>query len=98
MDATSNGSWQVQWRPTVAARLASQRWPQGTVLITAADAHTGEPVVFDRHSGIDLVDTVAAGCASGFPHRIWDGRYIEGGYRSTRRMLIWQAGYQRVLG
>ena len=38
MDAASDGSWQAQWRATVAARLPSQRWPQRTVLITAVDA------------------------------------------------------------
>jgi hypothetical protein len=60
MDAASDGPGQTQWRATVAARLPSQHWPQRTVLITAVDAHTGEPVVFDRHSGVDLVDAVAA--------------------------------------
>ena len=50
MDAASDGSWQTQWRATVASRLPSQRWPQRTVLITAVDAQTGEPVGFDRHS------------------------------------------------
>ena len=85
MDAASDGSWQTQWRATVAARLPSQRWPERTVLITAVDAHTGEPVVFDRHSGVDLVDAVAASCASGLPYRIGDSRYIDGGYRSQRR-------------
>ena len=66
MDAASDGFWQTQWRATVAARLPSQHWPQRPVLITAVDAHTGEPVVFDRHSGVDLVDAVAASCSSGF--------------------------------
>src|SRR5215216_5402224 len=66
MDAASDGSWQTQWRATVAGRLPSQRWPQRTVLITAVDADTGEAVVFDRHSGVDLADAVAASCASGF--------------------------------
>jgi NTE family protein len=61
-----DGSAQMQWRATVAARLPSQRWPEQTVLITAVDAHTGEPVVFDRHSGVDLADAVAASCANGF--------------------------------
>ena len=32
MDAASDGSWQTQWRATVAARLPSQRWPERTVL------------------------------------------------------------------
>ena len=43
MDAASDGSWQTQWRATVAARLPSQHWPQRTVLITAVDAQTGNP-------------------------------------------------------
>src|SRR4051794_16953270 len=47
LDAASDGSRQTRWRATVAARLPSQHWPQRTVLMTAVDAHTGEPVVFD---------------------------------------------------
>ena len=97
MDAASDGSWQTQWRATVAARLPSQRWPQRTVLITAVDARTGEPVVFDRHSGVDLVDAVAASCASGLPYRIGDSRYIDGGYRSNAENADLAAGYARVL-
>ena len=60
MDGASDGSAQAQWRATVAARLPSQRWPQQPMLITAVDADTGEPVVFDRHSGVELADAVAA--------------------------------------
>ena len=65
MDA-SDGSGQTRWRDIVAARLPSHDWPQQPVLIAAVDAHTGEPVVFDRHSGIDLVDAVAASTSNGF--------------------------------
>ncbi len=97
MDAASDGYWQTQWRATVAARLPSQHWPQRTVLITAVDAHTGEPVVFDRHSGVDLADAVAASCASGLPYRIGDNRYIDGGYRSNAENADLAAGYARVL-
>jgi NTE family protein len=96
MDAASDGSWQAQWRATVAARLPSQRWPQRAVLITAVDAQTGEPVVFDRHSGVDLADAVAASCASGLPYRIGDNRYIDGGYRRNENADL-AAGYGRVL-
>jgi len=97
MDAASGGSGQAQWRATVAARLPSQRWPQRMVLITAVDAHTGEPVVFDRHSGVDLVDAVAASCASGFAYTIGGSRYIDGGYRSNAENADLAAGYARVL-
>jgi len=86
----------MRWRATVASRLPSQRWPQRTVLITAVDAHTGEPVVFDRDSGVDLVDAVAASCASGFAYRIGDNRYIDGGYRRNENADL-AAGCERVL-
>ena len=96
MDAASDGSWQTQWRATVAARLPGQSWPQRTVLITAVDAYTGEPIVFDRHSGVDLADAVAASCASGRPYRIGDSGYIDGGYRRNENADL-AAGYGRVL-
>ena len=67
------------------------------MLITAVDAHTGEPVVFDRHSGVELVDAVAASCSSGFAYSIGDSRYIDGGYRSNADNADLAAGYARVL-
>jgi NTE family protein len=97
MDAASDGSWQSQWRATVASRLPSQDWPERTVLITAVDAHAGEPVVFDRHSGVDLVDAVAASCSSGVAYSIGGSRYIDGGYRSNAENADLAAGYARVL-
>jgi NTE family protein len=96
MDGASDSSAQTQWRATVAARLPSQHWPQQPMLITAVDAHTGEPVVFDRHSGVDLVDAVAASCAGGFAYSIGDNQYIDGGYRADVNADL-TAGYGRVL-
>jgi NTE family protein len=99
LDAASDGSGQARWRATVAARLPSQRWPEQTLLIVAVDARTGEPVMFDRHSGVDLADAVAASCANGFgvpPYGIGGSRYIDGGYRSTVNADL-AAGYERVL-
>jgi NTE family protein len=97
-DAALGSSVQAQRRATVAARLPSQHWPQRPVLIVAVDAHTGEPVVFDRHSGVDLVDAVTASCAGPGvpPHRIGGNRYIDGGYRSNENADL-AAGYGRVL-
>jgi NTE family protein len=96
MDAASDGSGQTRWRAMVAARLPSQRWPERTMLITAVDAHTGGPVVFDRHSGVDLVDAVAASTSSGPPYSIGHSRYIDGGYRRNENADL-AAGYERVL-
>jgi NTE family protein len=97
LDVASDRSGQTQRRATVAARLPSQHWPQRTMLITAVDAHTGEPVVFDRHSGVDLVDAVAASTASGPPYGIGDSRYIDGGYRRSSENADLAAGCGRVL-
>jgi NTE family protein len=96
LHAASDGSWPAQWRATVAARLPSQLWPEQAVLITVVDAQTGEPVVFDRHSGVDLVDAVAASTAGGPPYSIGDRWYIDGGYRSVENADL-AAGYGRVL-
>jgi NTE family protein len=98
-DVASHRSAQAQWRATIAARLRSQLWPQRRLLIPAVDAHTGEPVVFDRHSGVDLVDAVAASTSNGFgvpPYGIGDRRYINGGYRRNENADL-AAGYARVL-
>ncbi|MFJ4268682.1 patatin-like phospholipase family protein [Paenarthrobacter nicotinovorans] len=86
-----------RWRATVAGRLPRQQWPERAVLLTAVDAETGEPVVFDRHSGVDLVDAVAASCASGFAYNIGTNHYIDGGYRTNAENADLAAGYHRVL-
>jgi NTE family protein len=92
----SDGAGTTRWRDIVAARLPSRHWPEQRVLIPAVDAHTGEPVVFDRHSGIDLVDAVAASTSAMSPYRIGEHRYLNGGYRRSENADL-AAGYGRVL-
>jgi NTE family protein len=97
-DESSRGSelWSEQWRATVAARLPSEAWPHQRLLIPAVDARTGAPVVFDRHSGVDLVDAVAASTSNGRAYGIGDRRFIDGGYRRNENADL-AAGYARVL-
>jgi NTE family protein len=95
-DAASHSSVQTQRRAVVAARLPSQDWPQQRLLFPAVDAHTGEPVVFDRDSGVDLVDAVAASTSNGFPYNVGNSHYINGGYRRNENADL-AAGYARVL-
>jgi NTE family protein len=94
---SSDRERQAQWRATVAARLPSQQWPQPPVLVTAVDARSGEPVVFDRHSGVDLVDAVAASTSSGAAYGIGGDWYVDGGYRRSSENADLAAGYGRVL-
>lgn len=87
----------TQRRAVVASRLPSPDWPQQAVRIVAVDARSGEPVVFDSRSGVDLVDAVTASCAgSGDPHRIGDDFYIDGGFRRGENADL-AVGYARVL-
>ncbi len=95
-DAESHSSVQAQRRALVAARLPSQHWPRQRVFMPAVDAHTGEPVVFDRHSGVELVDAVAASTSNGFPYSIGANQYINGGYRRNENADL-AGGYARVL-
>ena len=99
MDAASDGSAQTRWRAVVAARLPSQYWPKQPLLITAVNAYTGEPLTFDRHSGVELADAIAASTSNGFgvpPFSIGDSRYIDGGYRRNENADL-AAGYARIL-
>jgi NTE family protein len=97
LDAASDGSGQARWRATVAARLPSGLWPVRPVWIVAVDARTGEPVVFDRDSGVDLADAVAASCSSGPPYGIGGSLFIDGGYRRGADNADLAAGCGRVL-
>lgn len=98
-DDDVENTWQSRWHDIVAARLPSQQWPEQEVLITAVDAQTGEPMVFDRFSGVSLVDAVAASTSSGFgspPYRIGKNKYIDGGYRRNENADLAE-GFLRVL-
>jgi NTE family protein len=96
LDAASDGTWRARWRDTVASRLPGPEWPERALRITAVDARTGEPMVFDRDSGVDLVDAVAASCASGLPYEIAGRHYLDGGYRRNENADL-AAGCARVL-
>lgn len=93
---SSDGADGSRWRDIVAARLPSRHWPQQRVLITAVDARTGDPVVFDRDSGVDLVDAVAASTSAMSPYPIGERRYLNGGYRRSENADL-AAGYRQVL-
>ena len=97
LEASSDPDAQARWRATVAARLPRPDWPETRVLLTAVDARTGDPVVFDSESGVELADAVAASCAGGFAYRIGDEWYIDGGYRSNAENADLAAGSARVL-
>ncbi|HEX3795979.1 MAG TPA: patatin-like phospholipase family protein [Acidimicrobiales bacterium] len=85
-------------RTVVEGRLVTREWPV-TLRITAVDADTGVLHVFDRTSGVALVDAVAA---SGAVPGVWplvriDGRsWIDGGMVSSANARL-ADGYQRVI-
>ena len=69
----------------IRSRLADSEWPERDLRITAVEVERGGFVVFDRSSGVDLVDAIAASCAvPGVwpPVTIGGSRYMDGGARS----------------
>lgn len=72
-------------KAVIAARLTVPTWPSVRLRLAAVDALTGELVAFDRDSGVDLVDAVAASCAiPGIwpPSTAGGRRYVDGGIAS----------------
>ncbi|MFG2290444.1 patatin-like phospholipase family protein [Streptomyces sp. NPDC048595] len=90
---------EAERRAVIEARLPSHRWPERTLSVIAVHAVTGRTRVFDRTSGVGLVDAVTASCA--IPG-VWpaatvgDDRYIDGGIRSLTNLDL-AAGYARTL-
>jgi NTE family protein len=97
LDLDPDAAGSARWRATVASRFPGTAWPAHRLLITAIDARTGEPVVFDRDSGIDLVDAVAASTSGGFSYGIGERRFLDGGYRSNADNADLAAGSARIL-
>lgn len=90
---------EMERRSVIAARLPSHSWPDSELEIVAVDAESGEVTIFHRHSGVDLVDAVAASCAvPGIwpPVTIEGRRYIDGGVRSAENADLAQ-GYSRIV-
>jgi NTE family protein len=72
-------------RAVIASRLPHVAWPK-PLQVTTIDAVSGDLVVLDACSGVDLVDAVAASCAvPGIwpPVTLGDRRYVDGGVRTT---------------
>jgi NTE family protein len=73
-------------RAVIEGRLEGDDWGDRALKLTAVDAETGELRVFDRASGVSLIDAVMASCAV---PGIWpvveiDGhKYMDGGMRSV---------------
>ncbi len=90
---------EAERRAVIEARLPSHRWPERPLSVIAVHAVTGRTRVFDRTSGVGLVDAVTASCA--IPG-VWpaatvgDDRYIDGGIRSLTNLDL-AAGYARTL-
>ncbi|MGP4014904.1 patatin-like phospholipase family protein [Saccharopolyspora sp. 5N708] len=88
-------------RAVVESRLPSHAWPSlGPELkIVAVDANSGEPRVFEKATGVGLVEAVAASCAvPGIwpPVTINGSRYVDGAVRSNTS-ADYALGASRVL-
>jgi NTE family protein len=72
-------------RAAIMTRVPHDEWPATPLRIPAVAAETGEVRVFDKSSGVSLIDAVAASCAVPIvwpPMTVNGTRYIDGGARS----------------
>ncbi|HUR06215.1 MAG TPA: patatin-like phospholipase family protein [Nonomuraea sp.] len=79
--------------------IGGREWPEGRLLIPAVDVETGEPLVWERASGVSLVAAVASSCAfpgSAPPITINGRRYMDGALRSGTNTDL-AAGIQTVI-
>jgi NTE family protein len=72
-----------EYRSLIALSVPSEAWPEADLRMTTVDCDTGETVILDRNSGLDLVTAVAASCAvpTIFPPVEHDGRHFTDGPR-----------------
>lgn len=71
---------------SMGSLITAHTWPERPLLITTVDFETGTPQVWDRHSGVSLVDAVAASTAMPgvYPPITLNGRLcMDGGLRSA---------------
>lgn len=90
---------ETERREVIAARLPEHHWPDRMLKVVAVDIETGIRRVFDRQSGVDLIDAVAASCAvPGIwpPVSIDSSRYMDGGMRSSDNADL-ASGYDTVV-
>jgi NTE family protein len=86
-------------RAVIAGRLPSHDWPDWPLWVVAVDAASGAPRIFERGTGVDLVDAVAASSAvPGVwpPVSIAGARYLDGGVRSLSNVDL-AHGFRRIL-
>lgn len=86
-------------RAVIESRLPVHTWSSAPLRLVAVDAESGDERIFDKSSGVDLVDAVAASCAvPGVwpPVTIEGRRYVDGGVRSFANVDL-ADGYDTVL-
>ncbi|MDJ0462356.1 patatin-like phospholipase family protein [Streptomyces sp. H27-C3] len=90
---------EAERRAVIARRLVSHDWPERSLRISAVDALTGALRIFDKDSGVPVVDAVAASCAvPGVwpPVTIGGRKWIDGAVHSPANAHL-AAGYRRVV-
>ncbi|GAB1641920.1 patatin-like phospholipase family protein [Krasilnikovia sp. MM14-A1259] len=90
---------EAERRAVIARRVGTDVWPATPLLIPAVVAETGEVAVFDKGSGVSLIDAVAASCAVPLvwpPMTVNGTRYVDGGVRSVANVDLAE-GYDRVV-
>lgn len=91
----------IDWptrRAVIQGRVGTDEWPNGNLVLTTIDAHSGEFITWTKNSGVGLIDAVASSCAVA---GVWpcvpisDHLYYDGGFRNAANAVL-AMGYDDV--
>jgi NTE family protein len=93
----STVAWPIR-RAVIQGRVGTDEWPNGNLVLTTIDAHSGEFITWTRDSRVGLVDAVASSCAVA---GVWpcvpinDRMYYDGGFRNAANASL-AAGHDDI--
>jgi NTE family protein len=93
----STVAWPIR-RAVIQGRVGTDEWPNGNLVLTTIDAHSGELITWTRDSQVGLVDAVASSCAVA---GVWpcvpinDRMYYDGGFRNAANASL-AAGHDDI--
>lgn len=95
--STPTVAWPIR-RAVIQGRVGTDEWPNGNLVLTTIDAHSGEFITWTRESQVGLIDAVASSCAVA---GVWpcvpinDRMYYDGGFRNAANASL-AAGHDDI--
>jgi NTE family protein len=89
----------LAWKKIISEHIFMLDWSERALQVVATDCESGQLVIFDKLSGVSLLDAIAASSATpGLvdPIKI-DGRYYTDGGLHSAKSIAFAAGAQKII-